>query len=176
MLPRETKDAQNTLIVIFGAAVRPDGTPSGAMCNRVAAAVRYGAGITDPWYAPTGAVGRFPPSEARVMADLLRAAGVPEDRIVLEETATDTVSSVRAIRAIVPSIGATRVAVATSAYHLPRCVTLIWLAGMSVVACPPGRVPAARRRRTRWYWRLREMAALPYDAALIVALRLSRRL
>ncbi len=110
------------------------------------------------------------------MADLLHAAGVPEDRIVLEETATDTVSSVRAIRAIVPSIGATRVAVATSAYHLPRCVTLLWLAGLSVVACPPGRVPAARRRRTRWYWRLREMAALPYDAALIVALRLLRRL
>ena len=65
---------------------------------------------------------------------------------------------------------------ATSAYHLPRCVVLLWLAGLPARPAPPPRVPAARTWRRRWFWRLREAAALPYDVALLLALRLAGRL
>ncbi len=66
--------------------------------------------------------------------------------------------------------------VATSAYHLPRCLLVLRLAGVAARACPPPPLPASNSRLMRWYWRLREVPAIPYDAALVVWLRLSGRL
>jgi uncharacterized SAM-binding protein YcdF (DUF218 family) len=111
------------------------------------------------------------------MAGLLAGFRIGPERIVLEETGTDTLSSVRAVRRLLrgqPRIG--RIYAATSAYHLPRCVMLLRLAGVHARPCPPPAFSAALRLRTRWYWRLRECAALPWDAALILALRLTGRL
>jgi uncharacterized SAM-binding protein YcdF (DUF218 family) len=163
-----------TAIVIFGAAVRPDGTPSTTLRRRVEAAAAFGRRLPGVLYVPTGAVGRHGPSEASVMAALLRDLGVAAGQIVLEETATDTLSSVRAVRRLLG--GRRAVYAATSAYHLPRCVALLRLAGVPARACPPPRVRAARSFRRRWFWRLREGAALPYDAALVLILRLVGRL
>ena len=164
------------VIVIFGAAVRPDGTPSRTLRHRVEAAVQYGSGLNQPVFMPTGAVGRYGASEASVMARLLRASGVQGDRIVLEETGTDTVSSVRAVRRLMRDRPAgTPVFAATSGYHLLRCVLLLRLAGLPARSAPPPSFPAARLWRTRWYWRLREAAALPYDVLLMLGLRLTGR-
>ncbi len=169
--------ASDATIVIFGAAVRADGQPSPTLRARVEAAAAFGRTRRNPIYLPTGAIGRFGPSEASVMRDLLSGQGVNPARVILEETGTDTVSSVRAVRRILrglPSRGL--VFVATSAYHLPRCLVLCRLAGLPARACPPPRRPAASRLLPRWKWRLRECLALPFDAALIVALRLTGRL
>ena len=163
-------------IVIFGAAVRPGGEPSGTMRRRVQAAVGFGSGFRDALYVPTGGVGRYGPSEASLMADLLRRAGVPGTQIVPEEAGTDTLSSVRAAADLLRARGhAGPVYAATSAYHLPRCVLLLRLAGLSAHACPPPPGPASRSFRKRWYWRLRELPALPWDAALMLAERFRRR-
>ena len=111
------------------------------------------------------------------MGGLLRDFGVPEAQLLLEETATDTLSSVRAVRRLLDQHGITvPVYAATSAYHLPRCLMLLNLAGIRAQACPPPEFPAAASRRLRWYWRLREVPALPYDAALVLSLRLTGRL
>jgi hypothetical protein len=48
---------------------------------------------------------------------------------------------------------------------------LLWLAGVRARACPPPPVQAATSQWVRWYWRLRETPALPYDALLMVWLR-----
>lgn len=161
-----------TAIIIFGAAVRRGGQPSPALRQRVEAALRHGRTLSEVLYVPTGAVGRHGPAEAEVMARMLRNEGVPEERIVQEATGWDTVSSVRACAALLRLRGHTGpVLAATSAYHMPRCVVLLRLAALPARACPPPRVPAARRMRTRWYWRLREAAALPVDAAHMAALR-----
>lgn len=163
----------NAAIVIFGAAVRPDGQPSTTLRRRVQAAVRFGRALPVAIYVPTGAVGRFGASEASVMAEMLRRSGVPAERIVLEETGTDTLSSVRAVAAVLRERGHTGpVYAASSAYHLPRCVLLLRLAGFWARACPPPRVPAARSCAKRWYWRLREVPALPWDAGLMLLARL----
>jgi uncharacterized SAM-binding protein YcdF (DUF218 family) len=162
------------IIVIFGAAVRPDGTPSSTLRHRVAAAARFGARFKRPLFIPTGARGRHGDAEATVMARQLIGSGYPEAAIVAEETGTDTLSSVRAvvrmIRVIDPRCP---IYACTSAYHLPRCIVLLRVAGIRAHACPPPPVPAATRRSLRWYWRLRETPALPYDLLLMLWLRLT---
>lgn len=163
------------VIVIFGAAVRPDGQPSATLRRRVAAARAFGAGLGRVVYLPTGGVGRFGAAEAEVMAGLLRADGVDAGDIWVEATAHDTVSSVRAVRRMLARHGGA-VFAASSAYHLVRCVVLLRLAGVRARACPPPAALAAAGWRKRWWWRLREVPALPWDAAFVVWLRLVGRL
>lgn len=141
------------------------------------AAAAFGANLGQPLFVPTGAVGRFGPSEASVMRRLLIADGVAPDRILPEETGTDTLSSVRAVRRLLRArayVGP--VYAASSGYHLPRCVLLLRLAGLRARAAPPPPSPAASSMWKRWYWRGREVLAIPYDAALVLALRCVGRL
>ncbi len=162
--------------MIFGAAVRPDGSPSTTLLRRVQAAAVFGRRFDDPLYVPTGAVGRFGASEASVMTSLLRDLGVPETNIVREETGRDTLSSARAVARLLRAHGhAGPVYAMSSAYHLPRCVLLLRMAGLPAHAGPPPPFPAAQQFRKRWYWRLRELAALPFDVSLMLALRLIGR-
>jgi uncharacterized SAM-binding protein YcdF (DUF218 family) len=168
-----TPTAPDAVIIIFGAAVRPDGEPSQTLRHRVEAAARFGRRFVRPLFIPTGARGRFGDAEAAVMARLLRDAGFPQTAIVLEETGTDTLSSVRAVTRLIG--GGSPVYACTSAYHLPRCLLLLRLAGIAARPCPPPRVPAATSRWRRWYWRLREAPALPYDALLMAWLRATGR-
>lgn len=163
------------VIVIFGAAVRQDGQPSRTLRVRVEAALALGARLDRPIYLPTGGIGRFGDAEAAVMARLLRAAGVAESDIRPEPTAHDTVSSVRAVRRMLADHRGP-VHAATSAYHLPRCVVLLWLAGLTARPCPPPPALAAAAWRKRWWWRLREVPALPWDAAFVVWLRVTGRI
>ena len=166
--------AADQAIVIFGAAVRPDGSPSPALRRRVEAAATFGAGLPSPLYVPTGAQGRFGPPECAVMASLLRERGVAPGRIAEEPTGTDTLSSVLACAALLRARGhAGPVFAATSGYHLPRCLLLLRLAGLPARPAPPPEADPSWPRR--WYWRLREAPALPYDAALMLAARLRGR-
>jgi uncharacterized SAM-binding protein YcdF (DUF218 family) len=169
------REATVPAIVIFGAAVRPDGTPSNALRRRVAAALAFAEAYPRALFIPTGGVGRHGPAEALVMAELLRAAGVDEACIRVEPTAGDTLASVRAaVRVLHGWRGP--VWVATDAYHLPRCVLLLRLAGLPARACPPPPGPASRNLWRRWRWRLREVPAVPYDALLVLWHRAARRL
>jgi uncharacterized SAM-binding protein YcdF (DUF218 family) len=144
--------------VIFGAAVRPDGQPSRALRQRTEAAFACG-GLT-AHYIPTGAVGRYGPAEADVMAGLLHAFGVPESQITREVTGTDTMSSARACARLLQGRPGP-VKVATSGYHILRCRMLLRRFGVNAASCPPP--PASARWRTRWYWRAREAVAIPFD-------------
>ncbi len=151
------------IVVIFGCAVLEGGRPSATLRARVDAA--FACGGTQARYVPTGAVGRHGPSEAEVMARLLAAHGVARERITLEDTATDTLTSALALgRLLAGEAGPVRAA--SSGYHLPRCLMLLRLAGVRATTCPPP--PPGP---WRWYWRLREAAALPYDAIAMLARR-----
>jgi len=164
------------VIVIFGAAVRPGGRPSTTLLLRVEAAVAFAARFAAPLFVPTGAVGRHGPSEASVMAELLVSRGVPATRIVTEETGTDTLSSVRAVAALLRGRGISApVFAASSLYHLPRCILLLRLLGVPARAAVPPVVPAATHWWNRCRWWLREVPAVPYDVGLALLLRLRRR-
>jgi vancomycin permeability regulator SanA len=164
-------------ILIFGAAVRPGGTPSTTLRRRVEAALACAQGHPEVRFIPTGAVGRHGPSEASVMAALLMKSGVRSDRILLEETGSDTLSSVRAIARLLRECHSRgRVMVATSAYHQPRCLLLLCLFGIAARPCPFPQPPSSASWARRWYWRLREVPALPYDAVLALWSRVTGRL
>jgi uncharacterized SAM-binding protein YcdF (DUF218 family) len=159
----------DAVIVIFGAAVRPGGRPSTALRRRVEAAAVFGARFAAPLFLPTGGVGRNGPSEASVMRGLLVERGMATERILLEQSGTDTLSSARAVAQLLRANSMEApVFAASSAYHLPRCVLLLRLFGVPARAAGPPWVTAGSRWTTRTWWWLREAAALPYD--LILAL------
>ncbi len=163
-------------IVVFGAAVREDGSPSGAMRDRVGAAVRFGRRILPrPIYVVTGGKGRFGPPEAELMAELLVQRGIDEQDIVVEPTGRNTVRSVLAVTRLLRGTKGP-VYAATSAYHMPRCVLLLGIAGLDAHRSPPAIGPASSRLLRRWWWRLREVPAIPVDSLVLSWFRLRRRI
>lgn len=161
-------------IVIFGAALRPGGKPSGALRRRVEGAFRLGQTLHDPVYLPTGGVGRFPPAEALVMRDLLLGLGVRPEQILTEDVAHDTLSSAVNCAAIMRMRGDVgRVFACSSRWHIPRCRMLLRAVGIAAEAAPmPPELPALGISSWLWYC-MREAAAIPYDA---IAVRRYRRI
>jgi uncharacterized SAM-binding protein YcdF (DUF218 family) len=158
-------------IIIFGAAVRPDGSASPTLQRRVEAAARLGARLEAPIFIPTGAKGRHGEAESTVMAALLGEFGVPRERITEEPTGTDTLSSAIACRRLLHGhVGP--VFAATSRFHLPRCLLVLRLLGLPARPVPIGGSARGAGLLQRWYWRLREMPAIPYDAGLAIWHRL----
>ncbi|MFC0408222.1 YdcF family protein [Roseomonas elaeocarpi] len=163
MTRRRPSPRSRAAIVIFGAAVRPDGSPSQTLRRRVEAAAQFGKRLAPPpLFVPTGARGRHGPTEASVMAELLAGHGVGRDAILEEPTGTDTLSSARAVARLLRRWAGPIYAV-SSGYHLPRCVTVLRLLGVAARAGPSPRTGAGF---PEWRWRLREAPALPYDALL----------
>jgi uncharacterized SAM-binding protein YcdF (DUF218 family) len=163
-------------IVIFGAAVRPDGRPSETMRRRVAAAVELGERLAkqgggEALFVPTGGEGRHGAAESAVMAKLLRDWGIDPVRILEEPTGTDTLSSARAVAVLLRDWEGP-VHPVSSGYHLRRCAVLLRLMGLRVAR---GRAARAGPGFSEWRWRLRELPALPYDAALAAWHRLRGR-
>ena len=74
-----------------------------------------------------------PATEADAMRMFLVDLGVPADAITDEGKALNTIENIRNVRAIV---GKGRVALVTSAYHMPRALQLAARAGLNVGAFP----------------------------------------
>lgn len=159
--------------VIFGAAVRPDGSPSGTLRRRVEGA--YGLAIGNPRakFLPTGGQGKFGPAEALVMRDLLVYLGVKAEQIIPEDQAGDTLTSVQNCAAILRRRGDVRsVTVCSSPYHNPRCQILLRLLG---IPARRGRMPSDRpalgTKKWIYYW-FRDMMAIPFDVVLLLLSKL----
>jgi uncharacterized SAM-binding protein YcdF (DUF218 family) len=166
--------APEAFIVIFGAAVRPDGKPSQTLLHGSKPQGDSASGSPGRCSSRPEAKGASERRRRAVMTRLLKEAGFSETSIMQENTGTDTMSSVRAVARLLG--GQSPVYACTSAYHLPRCLMLLRLAGIAARPCPPPVAPAASSRWLRWYWRLRETPALPYDALLMLWLRVMRRI
>lgn len=160
-------------IVIFGAAVRQDGSASGSLRRRCENAADFAAthgGANPPCFLASGGVGRHGPAEALVMRDILLARGVAPQRILVETQARDTLESVRLCTRMLRARGdAQRVWVSSSSYHNPRCVLLLRLAGFDSSALPT----ASDRPHLGWgkwlRYVLKELLATPWDAGLLLA-------
>ncbi len=113
-----------------------------------------------------------PGTGADAMRMLLIDLGVPADAITVEDKALNTIENIRNVRAI---IGKGKVALVTSAYHMPRALHLAVRAGLDVGAFPADYqvVPAARVPWDNWLpglgalemsnLALREIVALNFD-------------
>jgi uncharacterized SAM-binding protein YcdF (DUF218 family) len=158
-------------IVIFGAAVRPDGRPSASLARRIG----YGLTAAETWEeAPilcSGGVGRAGPSEASVMADRLVASGVDPRRVELDEESCDTLQSVLATVRFLRRCGFVRCVVCSDRYHIPRIRLLLGALG---VASAPGPLAPGRGGAPLPHWmrmQLREGIAIPYDLAIVLSRR-----
>jgi len=158
-------------IVIFGAAVWPDGRASPNLKRRV----RYG--LAAARQAPThpvfcsGGIGRHGPSEASVMAGLLVMAGIEPGRIVMDEDSRDTLQNVIAAARFVRVRGLEGAIVCTDGFHVPRARMLLSSLG---VASVPGPVSRDRGGAPLAAWlamQAREAVAYPYDWAIVMRRR-----
>lgn len=161
--------------MIFGAAVREDGSPSGSLRRRCEAALRAGRQCAAPLYLVTGGVGRHGPAEGVVMRDWLIGHGVDAASIIVEDQARDTLQSVRlCARLLKQRDDVQRLRVCSSAYHAPRCVLLLRLVGLPCDAVP---MPSDRPFLGTATWLryvLKEWIATPWDLLLLGALKMTR--
>lgn len=154
------------VIIVFGAALAPDGSPGPALRRRIAHAVAL-------WHAGygrrllcSGGVVVGTRSEAAVMAGCAAAAGVPPDCIVEEPHSRNTWENAQCCAALMRTHGWTAAALVTERYHLPRARLACRLARLPVRACSGPDHPPERRR-----WR---RCALVAREALACALMLVR--
>lgn len=170
---REARHARvvSSGIVIFGAAVRPDGRPSPTLARRIGYAFEAAALRPEAPILCSGAAGRAGPSEASVMAAALARRGVETARLVLDEDSRDTLQSVLAAARFVRRREIAELVVCSDRYHLPRIRLLLAALGVETQPGPvaPGRGGTPLRHWTRM--RLREGVAIPYDLALVLARR-----
>lgn len=153
------------LIVIFGAAVRPDGSPSEALLRRIGCGLEAAKAHPRAPVLCSGGAGRVGPSEAAIMAQYLAAAGVRPERLILDEASLTTLDNVDAAVRAAREGGHTRVIACSDAYHLPRIQLLLRLAGVACVVGPSGAPPPLGHNLAM---SLREAAAIVHNLASVL--------
>lgn len=162
--------------VIFGAAVKPDGQPSGTLLRRVQGAWQLAKQHNASRFIVTGGQGKHGPAEALVMKRLLLDMGTDESRILVEDQAQDTLQSVMYCSDILKQqqSHAREVIVCSSSYHNYRCQMLFRIWG---IPCQRGKMPSDRAAlgTAKWlYYHFREAVAIPWDFMHVCLLRLLR--
>lgn len=159
------------LIVIFGAAVRPDGTASPALLRRIGYGLEAAHLYPEAPILCSGGRVRPGPSEASLMADALAQRGVAPERLILDEASLDTLQNVAAARAEARRGGHPHVIVCSEGYHLPRIRMLLHLHGVETRPGPFRRGPAGAPVHGWIGMSLREGLAIPHNLAVMLASR-----
>jgi uncharacterized SAM-binding protein YcdF (DUF218 family) len=162
-------------IVILGAAVWSSGEPSPSLLRRSLFGARAAAAFPDAPVFCSGGIGRFAPSEASVMAEILIEALVDPTRIVLDEQSRDTLQNVVAATRFIRERGLEGALICTDGYHQPRVRMLFALMGVDAAPGPHGPGREEPRLHHRLAMGAREVLAYPYDFALGLRRRRSIR-
>jgi len=121
-VPRASALPEADVILVLGAGVASDGSPSQVLGDRLETALALFREGRAPRILLTGDHASFEYDEVGAMRRWLEARGVPRDALVLDGAGTDTFSSIARARTV---YGTQRVIVVTQAFHLRRAV---WLA------------------------------------------------
>lgn len=144
-------------IVVLGAGVAADGTPSLSLRDRVAEGLElFEAGYAE-WLVMSGGIDPdHGQSEPVAMRQLALEAGVSPERIVLDEAGKDTRASARSCAELFRERDWRRALVVSHGYHLLRAKSAFRREGVEVFT-----VPATETRRLvrEPYYVLRECAA-----------------
>jgi uncharacterized SAM-binding protein YcdF (DUF218 family) len=158
--PPSDNDTPNAAALVLGAAVLPGPRPSAALERRA----RHGAAL---WHAGRvqgiigcGGVGRHPPSEAEMIAQICRAEGVPEDAILNEDRSTNTLENIAFALPLLAQAGIDNVVLVTDGYHAPRARLIARRLGLSARSASPTTPGAQWQHHLRW--RMREVPAWLY--------------
>ncbi len=111
------------VIIVLGAQVKPDGTPSVQLEYRLETALAAYRNHPQPVVCCGGQAGTEPAPEGRVMADWMVTHGVPAADVIAETTSGDTRGNIRNAIAL---LGHTpeRVLIVTSDYHVARALQI----------------------------------------------------
>lgn len=122
-------------IVVLGAQVKADGTPSVQLQWRLDTA--YDLWQRHPCPIVTcGAQGSDEPApEGEVMRDYLAARGVGEEWLLVDDTSFNTRQNLTHAAALLEGRGAGTVLIVTSDYHLPRAMALAGDVGLNATGC-----------------------------------------
>ena len=111
------------VIIVLGAQVKPDGTPSVQLEYRLETALAAYQRQPQPIMCCGGQAGTEPAPEGRIMADWLIARGVPASDVLAETTSGDTKQNIRNAISMLESTPA-RVLIVTSDYHVVRALQI----------------------------------------------------
>lgn len=123
--------AESDVIIVLGAQVKEDGTPSEALRRRLTAA-------HEAWQQKRqtiivcGAQGANEPrAEGDVMREWLLERGVPQEDVVAETASFNTRQNLEYAKAIMAHRGLSQALIVTSDYHVARALVLCRQAGIS---------------------------------------------
>ncbi len=123
--------------VVLGAAVWPDGRPSPTLQRRAQHAIAlYKAGAVDLILA-CGGIGKHPPSEADVVLEICRDAGIPPTSLVSESRSTTTRENLENAVSILKDLKPSAVVIVSDPYHKPRARLIAWQVGLPADVSTP---------------------------------------
>ena len=122
---------ETDLIIVLGAQVKPDGTPSVQLAYRLETALSAYLAHPQTVVCCGGKAGQEPEAEGTVMRAWLIARGVPEGDVLAETASGSTKENFRNALAMLPE-PPREVLVVTSDYHLPRAMAIARDLGLSV--------------------------------------------
>ena len=145
-------------VILFGAGVHGE-TPSLILYNRTKTAYRYLEAHPASRAVLSGGMGNGESiTEAEAMRRLLTGWGIAEDRLILEERATDTIENARYSAELVEDKNASVLAVSNT-FHLRRCVGELEKAGFCHISTLSAPLPS---RGTAVSMYIRETVATIY--------------
>ena len=115
---------ESDVIIVLGAQVKEDGTPSVALERRLTAALQSYQEKRQTIIVCGAQGGNEPRAEGDVMRDWLLARGVAEPDVVAETESFNTRENLQNARTIMQERGLTQALVVTSDYHVARALML----------------------------------------------------
>lgn len=151
--------AVSDVIVVLGARVQPDGSPSPTLKARAEHAAKLFKRGLAPTLIFSGGVGDFGNSEASVARDVVVKLGVPPEACLLEEDSHSTKQNAQFTARLMRERALKSVIVVTDPSHLPRAKRLFSDEQLTVTGSPVMNAPRHVEPSERLYWTLREVAA-----------------
>lgn len=152
----ELKAARPDCIMVLGASVHADGTPSPMLADRLDLGIAlYQAGVA-PKLLLTGDNGQVEYNEVAAMLEYVTAAGVPAEDVFLDHAGFSTYDSVYRAQAV---FGVNRMVAVTQKYHLYRTLYGCRAKGLQAV----GAAADQERYTGQWMRDLREVLARDKD-------------
>ncbi|MBR1482377.1 MAG: YdcF family protein [Ruminococcus sp.] len=157
-----TKPVDNATVVVLGAQVRPDKTPSVILRGRIRAAEAYLADHPDASAVLSGGQGYDEPeAEAVCMRRVMAEDGVDTDRLYIEDRSKNTAENFRFTREVMEANGLREdIAVTTDGFHMLRAMLIVRQQGIQGEV---GAVCADTRLEFLPTYAVREWFALPYQ-------------
>ena len=141
---REEYDA----IIVLGAQIKPDGSPSVQLEWRLDAAIQAYEKKNVPMVVCGAQGNNEPAAEAEVMEEYLSARGIPEDMILTDPESFNTRQNLKNASDLLAGLpGITKVMIVTSDYHLPRAMAIARDLGLEGGEIAPFQSDAALLRR-----------------------------